>query len=151
MAGCRESSPSPAVPAEQQEKTNSEDLKKMEGTWKLKSSLVSSGSGTYTTNPSQGAELVFRIKDGVMEMRVGNDPWVKHSTLTLGAEPQCLLSSRVDALSQKTTLKLRYKLEENTLVTVQDNLYSDVLPDSFNIESGMSGQRQITTYVRTDH
>jgi hypothetical protein len=151
MTGCSEPPPPPAVPTESPEKLKAEELKKLEGTWLLKSSLVASGPGTYSLNPTQGAELVFRISDGVMDMRVGDNPWMKHATLEIGDEPQCLLSSRPDASGQVRVLKLRYKLEGNTFVTVQDNLYNDILPDSFNIESGVERQRQINTYVKSNN
>jgi hypothetical protein len=111
--------------------------------------MVASGASTYSAAPSDGEELTFRITDGVMEMRSG-DVWVKHSTLAPGTEPQCLLSSQPDVTGREVVLKLRYKLEGNTLTTVQDALFPDILPESFDIQMGMNRQRQIATYARVD-
>jgi hypothetical protein len=151
IAGCAGSTPPPVAPVETVEKPRTDDLKSLEGTWLLKSSVVTSGAGTYSRNHGEGAELMFRIHDGVMEMRVGDESWVKSATLALGAEPQSLLCSKSDASGQQRVLQLRYKLEGSTLVTAQDNLYLDVLPDSFDMQGGADRQRQIDTYVRTDH
>ncbi|HEV3436790.1 MAG TPA: hypothetical protein VG122_05485 [Gemmata sp.] len=150
IAGCTGSAPPPVAPAVPAEKPKTDDLQSFEGNWILKSSLGMGSAGTYSLNRSDGAELIFRIRDGVMEMRVEDEQWVKSATLALGAEPQCLLSSKSDASGQKRVIQLRYKLEGNTLITVQDNLYLDVLPDSFDIKGGGDRQRQIDTYVRTD-
>jgi hypothetical protein len=152
-SGCTDSAPPPVEPtqsAQPAEKPRADDLKSFEGTWLLKSSLMVSGPGTYSQNRGEGEEQVFRIHDGVMEMRMGDDEWVKTATFALGELPECLLSSKADAAGQMRALQLRYKIEGNSLIMVQDNQYPDVLPDSFDIEGGVDRQRQINTYVRTD-
>lgn len=151
IAGCAGSTPPPVESTEAAEKPKTDELKNFEGSWLLKSRLESSGPGTYSLNPGEGGDLVFRIHEGVMEMRVGDAPWVKYATLTIGAEPQSLLSSRLDPLGQEKVQIIRYKFEGKTLILVQDNLYPDILPDSCDLQTGGDRGRQINTYERIEN
>jgi hypothetical protein len=148
--GCNGTSPPAAASAEPADKPKAIEIKDFDGYWLLKSSAVASVQGQYPLNAKDGGELVLKISDGVAEMRKGKGPWVNYAKLALGSEPQELLNSKQDASGQKRIVRLRYKLEGNTLVTVQDNLYPDMLPDSFDMEAGIERQRQTNTYVKTE-
>ena len=148
--GCNGTSPPPVAIPEPVEKPKTNEIKDFDGYWLLKSSAVASVQGQYSLNTKEGGELVLRIRDGVAEMRKGEGSWVNYAKLSIGTEPQCLLSSIQDAAGQKRVVQYRYKLEGNTLITVQDKLYPDMLPESFDMEAGIDRQRQTNTYVKTD-
>jgi hypothetical protein len=148
--GCNGSGPPPVVSAEPAEKAKSNEIKDFDGYWLLKSSVVASVQGNYPLNTKEGGELILRIRDGLVEMRKGDGPWVNYAKYTIGTEPQCLLSSIPDASGQKRVVQYRYKLEGNTLITVQDKMYPDMLPESFDMEAGIDRQRQTNTYVKTE-
>lgn len=147
--GCNGSSP-PTVIAEPVEKPRVPEIKDFDGLWVLKSNTLASEQGVYSVNPLEDGELQLRIKDGEVELRKGTEPWVKLCTLSLGAEPQCLISSTLDASKQTRLIQLRYKLEGNTLTTVQDNSYPDVMPASFEMTHVIDRQRQTKAYVKID-
>jgi hypothetical protein len=147
--GCSGTSP-PAVASAEPEKTKAIDIKEFDGYWLLKSSTVVSVQGQYAVNTKEGGETILRIRDGVTEMRKGTGGWVNYEKYTVGNEPQCLLSSRLDASGQQRIVQLRYKLEGNTLITVQDNLYPDMLPESFDLDAGIERGRQTKTYVKIE-
>lgn len=154
LSGCFDSSPPPPIqPAEdsgaaQKAKAKEEALKQLDGIWLLKSSVLAGERGTYSLLSSDVGELRFRIKNGAMEMRIGDGPWGSHSTLAIGNDPQSLLNSRADVVGQTRVILLRYKLEGNTLTTIQDNAYPDVFPDSFALDNGVERQRQQNVYTR---
>ncbi|HEV3384820.1 MAG TPA: hypothetical protein VG097_08385 [Gemmata sp.] len=148
--GCNGTSPPPVASAEPVEKPKSIEIKDFDGYWLLKSSTVASVHGNYPLNTKEGGELILRIRDGLAEMRKGEGPWLNYAKLSIGTEPQCLLSSIQDASGQKRVVQYRYKLEGNTLITVQDKMYPDMLPESFDMEAGVDRQRQTNTYVKTE-
>ena len=124
------------------------ELKKLEGEWLLKSSLEVTERGTYPVNTSDNGEVIIRIRGTTMERRAGEEPWVKYASLGVGAEAQCLNRTTSDASGKERVLPIRYKLEGDTLITVQDNLYPDKLPESFDMAAGIDRHRQTNTYVR---
>jgi hypothetical protein len=150
LAGCSSSNPQQEVSVEPVEKPKVDELKTLDGLWLLKSSMLVSERGVYPINTEEGGQLVLRINNGATESRRGDGPWTKYDTLTLGEEPQCLLSTKVDASGRKRIVKLRYKLEGNAFITAQDNLFLDILPESFDTDAGIDRHRQINTYVKTD-
>jgi hypothetical protein len=126
-----------------------EELKRFDGVWLLKSIQETSGPGTYAQNQVEGDELVFRIRDGVMEMQSGEEQWSRYGTLSLGTVPECLRLAVPDAAGQLRTLQLRYKFEGNTLITVQDSLCPEALPDSFELDKGIVRQLKKKIYEKT--
>jgi hypothetical protein len=150
IAGCHSSSP--PVPSPEPTGTSKEDeLKKLDGSWLLKASALASERGTYSINPSEHGEQILRIRDGIADMRTGNGAWLKYGRFAIGNEPFCLLCYKMDISGQERAIPLRYKIEGNTLITVQDNLYPDILPDSFDMDgAGSDRQRQTKTYAKTD-
>jgi hypothetical protein len=149
LAGCSNPTPASVEPTETPEIDRAAELKKFEGEWILKSSVEISPGGTYPVNTSDNGEVIVRIRDANMERREGEEPWVKYATISLGMEPQSLIMTKSDASGKRRVLPLRYKLDGNSLITVQDNHYPDILPDSFDMESGIDRHRQTNTYVRT--
>jgi hypothetical protein len=151
FTGCG-SPPPPPEPVEPEpvDNTKVEELKKLEGSWILKSSIEASDRGVYPLNPNESGQTTIRIHEGIMEIRVGDEPWVKYATLAIGDDPQCLLASKPDIVGQQRVLLQRYKIEGNTMTVVQDNLYLDILPESFEITAGGERRRQINTYVKSD-
>ncbi len=150
-AGCKRSVIANAAPAPDTiVRNDAETMKKLEGVWLLKSSSVSTERGVYSLTSPDSPTVHFRIQDGVMEVREGDAPWSPYANLSLGIEPQCLMMSKADVLGQQRLLPNRYKLEGDTLTIVQDNLYPDVLPDSFELEAISDRQRQINVYIRVE-
>jgi hypothetical protein len=145
--GCNGTSP-PQIVVEA-EKPKAIEIKDFDGNWDLKSSAVSTEQGIYPVKSNDG-NVAIRIKEGVAEIRKGNGAWLKYGTFSIGKEPNCLQISKADASGQQRIMKLRYKLEGNTLVTVQDNHFPDVLPDSDDMNAGSDRQRQTNTYAKTD-
>jgi hypothetical protein len=151
LNGCSSSTTPPVDEAEAAaavERSKAEALKKLEGTWLVKSSVQVGDLGVYSLLSSDSEEMMFRIQNGAMEMRMGENPWVKYATLAIGTEPDALLWTKSDVTGQNRIIQSRYKLEGDSLVTVQDTLYPNVLPDSFDLDAGIERQRQMTTYVR---
>jgi hypothetical protein len=149
IAGCSKAPPSAPEPP----KVSKADLlKQLDGEWILKSSFFASEPGRYSQNPNEGGEKILRIKDGVAEVRTGNGPWLNYATFSIGKEPQCLLCTQKDVSGQDRIIPLRYKIEGNTLTTVEDKMYPDMLPESFEMDAVASRerQRQTTTYVKAD-
>jgi hypothetical protein len=150
IAGCRDSTPAPATP-EPAGITKAEELKKLDGSWLLKASSLASERGTYALNPNENGEKILRIHEGLAEMRTGNGSWLKYGRFAIGNEPFCLLCYKMDTSGQERAIPLRYKFEGETLITVQDHMYPDMLPESF--EMGLAAadrQRQTDTYVKTN-
>jgi hypothetical protein len=147
--GCN-GTPAPVAIPEPVEKPKAMDIKELDGYWLLKTSAEASERGIYSRNTREDGELVLRIQNGLAEMRRGDNPWTKYATLTIGTEPQNLQCSKSDASGQQRIIQLRFKLEGNTLITVQDNLYPESLPESFEMEAGTNRQRQTNTYIKTD-
>jgi hypothetical protein len=150
ITGCNSSSPAPIPAIDSVEKPKQLEIKDLDGLWLLKSSSLSSERGIYPLNTKGGEEMVLKMRDGVAEMRKGKGPWTKYGTISIGSEPSCLQVAKPDITGQQMVFRLRYKLEGNTLTTVQDNIYPDVLPDSFLMEGVIDRQRQTNTYVKTD-
>jgi hypothetical protein len=150
FTGCNGSSPAQIASNEPAEKPKQFEIKDLDGLWLLKSSATSSENGVYSTSPKAGNELALKMSEGVTEMRKGKGSWTKYATISLGTEPNCLLVTKPDISGQQMVLRLRYKLEGSTLITVQDNLYPDILPDSFQMENAVDRQRQMNTYVKTE-
>jgi hypothetical protein len=147
--GCNGTSPAQIVAVEPSEKPKVIEIKDFDGSWDLKSSAISTEQGIYPVKATDGA-VVIRIKEGVAEIRKGNGSWLKYCTFSLGAEPNCLQGLKTDSSGQQRVVKLRYKLEGNTLITVQDNIFPDILPDSFDMNAGSDRQRQTNTYIKSD-
>jgi hypothetical protein len=148
--GCSNSNSAPIQPVEPVDKPKQFEIKDLDGLWLLKSSSTSSERGIYSSNAKEGEEIVLKIRDGVTEMRKGKGPWTKFGTISIGSQPNCLQVAKPDITGQQMVLRLRYKLEGNTLTTVQDNIYPDLLPDSFMMEGVIDRQRQTNIYVKTD-
>jgi len=148
--GCNGTTPPQIVSVDPADKPKEIEIKDFDGTWVLKSGAMSTEQGVYPVKTGDGGGVALRIKDGVAEIRKGNGPWTKYGTFSLGKETNCLQSSKTDAYGQQRVMKLRYKLEGNTLTTIQDNHFPDILPDSYDMAAGSDRQRQSNTYEKTD-
>lgn len=152
LPGCSTSPPPPAIDlteqVEAQERARAEELKRLEGVWVLNSSQMAGELGAYSQMPSDGSQVVIRIRDGVLELKGEDETWLKQATLSVGTEPQCLEFTQADAVGQLRVVKKRYQLDGDTLTTALDNQFPEHLPESFDLKSGVEHQRLLNTYVR---
>ncbi|HEY1186912.1 MAG TPA: hypothetical protein VGE74_04610 [Gemmata sp.] len=123
-------------------------LKQLEGNWVLKSASVSTPAGVGMANldSPNTPKMALQIKDGYQIMLSDGKPSsTQPPKLELGREAECLY---VLGKPGQKPFKVRFKLEGNTLVMVQDMLFQEVCPESFDPEKGRDRGRRVLTLTR---
>ncbi len=123
-------------------------LKQLEGIWVLKSASASTPEGVLMAklDTPNAPKLGLQIKDGYQIMMSDGKPSpTQPPKLELGSEAECLYML---GKPEQKPFKVRFKLEGDTLVIVQDMSFQEECPESFDPEKGRNRGRRVLTFTR---